>query len=166
MNASHAQQRALIRSFYKEFFSYKGQIPWLVPSLYSIGFLAMLCLPDFQNMERASLLLIMMIQINMQTFIVMPYQYTPWKHENKKSQNLFKLLCSLPVSKTQLWMEILLVAWRFCRRLTLIALVIQTITSLITNNFQWINFLAVVILGLVVVPLINGVIMIFNLARY
>lgn len=122
------EERARIREFDKELFSYTGQIAWFLPGLFSFILLVMVAIP-VQELELNDKMLWMidfMLAGWVSYFVLLPYvNVTDSLMPRQKKSGTYRKLKYLPVSKKQYRRVRMAYLFRFLWKLALIGLVMQ-----------------------------------------
>lgn len=153
------EERARIREFDKELFSYTGQVAWFLPGIFSFVLIILMIIP-VQEAVHSSIAIwpnFFMLATWSTYFLLLPYvSVTDSVTPQKKTRSTYAKLKYLPVSKKQyrrVRMEYLL---RYLWKVTLIGLVVQcTAAAAVLKSVTVWNVLYVVGI-LLVYPLLLG----------
>ena len=157
-----SDERKSIENFYRELWTYTGQIPWLVPMLLAVPCILVLCFP--LNIQKDYMIPVILAGLMCQLPVVVlsPFLETNYRAgPTVKKQNLFRILRYLPVSRKQIRRYLLDYLWRFDWKMSLAAVSGQILLSGISGNFHLENIL-VVLLITVVLPMGMGVCLIYE----
>ena len=131
------EERARIREFDKDLFSYTGQIAWFLPGLFSFILIVLIGIP-VQEMTRDDKMLGavgFMLAAWISYFVLLPYiNVTDSLTPQQKKSGTYGKLKYLPVSKKQYRRVRMAYLFRYLWKLALIGLVLQCVMAAAGGN--------------------------------
>ena len=160
-NLSDEQQRKRIGDFYRELWTYTGQLPWLAPVLLAIPCVICFWVPVNMKEEPMILLLETILAGNFFQIVLYPYMAINYKTQPQpQKQEIYRVLQYLPVSRKQIRRFFLELLWSYLWKVSLAALLGQIFFSCLIGEFRMSSILFVVFATLVL-PMGLGSQMIF-----
>ena len=161
-NLSDEKQRKQIGDFYRELWTYTGQVPWLVPVLWGIPCVICFWIPV--NLKEAPMILLLEMFFAGSFFqaVLYPYMAINYKTQPQpQKQEIYRVLQYLPVSRKQIRRFFVELLWNVLWKVSFAALLGQILFSSLAGEFR-ISSILFVIFATLVLPMGLGVLMIFE----
>ncbi len=153
------EERARIREFDKELFSYTGQVPWVLPGIFSFVLIVLMAVPVQEIVHDATVIWLNVFTIAIwgTFYVLLPYvNVTDFLTPKKKTSATYSKLKYLPVSKKQYRRVRMEYLFRYLWKQALIGLVVQcAVAAAVLRSVTVWNVLYVVGF-LLVFPLLLG----------